>query len=74
MEERPYTTRAKKILTLANAAAENLGDPYIGTKHLLLGMLDERTGIAAQMLTHLGVSRSSIEEMVLQTRSGGPPT
>ena len=57
MNQRPYTTRAQKALALANAAAADLGDQFIGTEHLLLGLIDEKMGPAAQMLVHLGVSR-----------------
>ena len=72
MEQRPYTTRAQRALTLANAAAANLGDPFVGTEHVLLGLLDEQTGPAAQMLVHLGITRSSIEELLLHMRTGRP--
>jgi hypothetical protein len=40
MNQRPYTTRAKKSLALANAAAEEFGDEFLGPEHLLVGLLD----------------------------------
>jgi ATP-dependent Clp protease ATP-binding subunit ClpC len=51
----PYTSRAKKALELAMASAADFQHSYVGTEHLLLGLLRERTGIAAQVLTDAGV-------------------
>ena len=70
MHQRPYTTRAQKAVTLASAAAEKFGDEFLGPEHLLLGLLDEKMNIAAQILTHLGVTRSRIEELLVEARSG----
>ena len=70
MNHRPYTTRAQKSLVLANAAAEEFGDEFLGPEHLLVGLLDEKMNIAAQMLTHLGVTRTRIEELLVKLRSG----
>jgi ATP-dependent Clp protease ATP-binding subunit ClpC len=72
MEQRPYTTRAQKALALANGAAETLGDPFVGTEHLLLGLLDEKSGPAAQMLVHLGITRTQVDDLLDQMRSGRP--
>ncbi len=52
----PFTSRAKKVLELAMAEARDLEHTYVGTEHLLLGLLREEIGIAAQVLTHFGVS------------------
>ncbi len=52
----PYTSRAKKVLELAMAEARDLNHSYVGTEHLLLGLLREERGIAAQVLTDSGVS------------------
>ncbi len=52
----PFTSRAKKVLELAMAEAHDLEHTYVGTEHLLLGLLREEIGIAAQVLTHFGVS------------------
>jgi ATP-dependent Clp protease ATP-binding subunit ClpC len=52
----PYTSRAKKVLELAMAEARELNHSYVGTEHLLLGLLREEKGIAAQVLTDTGVN------------------
>ena len=52
----PYTSRAKKVLELAMVEARELNHSYVGTEHLLLGLLREEKGIAAQVLTDAGVS------------------
>ncbi|HKI93721.1 MAG TPA: ATP-dependent Clp protease ATP-binding subunit [Gemmatimonadales bacterium] len=52
----PYTSRAKKVLELAMAEARELNHSYVGTEHLLLGLLREEKGIAAQVLTDAGVN------------------
>ncbi len=52
----PYTSRAKKVLELAMGEARELGHSYVGTEHLLLGLLREEKGIAAQVLTDAGVN------------------
>ena len=72
MEQRPYTTRAQNALALANVAAENLGDPFVGTEHVLLGLLDEKTGPAAQILDHLGITRPQIDQLLNKMRSHRP--
>ncbi len=54
--ELPYTSRAKKVLELAIGEASELGNSFVGTEHLLLGIYREEKGIAAQVLTHAGVS------------------
>ena len=62
MPDRPYTTRAQQALSLADAAAARLGHEYIGTEHLLVGLLEEKTGPAAQLLTHLGITVERVRE------------
>jgi ATP-dependent Clp protease ATP-binding subunit ClpC len=52
----PYTSRAKKVLELAMSEARELNHSYVGTEHLLLGLLREEKGIAAQVLTDAGVN------------------
>ena len=52
--ELPYTSRAKKVLELAMSEARELNHSYVGTEHLLLGLLEEEKGIAAQALTDSG--------------------
>jgi ATP-dependent Clp protease ATP-binding subunit ClpC len=79
----PYTSRAKKVLELAMTEARELNHSYVGTEHLLLGLLREEKGIAAQVLTDAGVNleQSRAETLRLlgsdlpQTpTSGAPPT
>jgi ATP-dependent Clp protease ATP-binding subunit ClpC len=55
----PYTSRAKKVLELAMMEAHELGHEYVGTEHLLLGLLREERGIGAQVLTATGVALAS---------------
>ncbi|HSW31667.1 MAG TPA: ATP-dependent Clp protease ATP-binding subunit [Longimicrobiales bacterium] len=54
--ELPYTSRAKKVLEFAMAEARDFNHSYVGTEHLLLGLLREEKGIAAQVLNSLGVT------------------
>src|SRR5512132_4187051 len=53
----PYTSRAKKVLELAMSEAREMGHSYVGTEHLLLGLLREEQGIGAQVLVSLGITR-----------------
>ena len=62
MPDRPYTTRAQTALSLADAAAARLGHEYIGTEHLLVGLLEEKTGPAAQLLNHLGITVERVRD------------
>jgi ATP-dependent Clp protease ATP-binding subunit ClpC len=62
----PFTPRAKKVLELALREALQLGHNYIGTEHLLLGLLREGEGVAAQVLVSLGVDLNSVREEVMQ--------
>jgi ATP-dependent Clp protease ATP-binding subunit ClpC len=52
----PYTTRAKRVLELAMTEVKSLGHQYFGSEHLFLGLLTEKTGIAAQVLVDAGVT------------------
>ncbi len=62
-----FTKRARRVLTLAQDEAQRLGHKYIGTEHLLLGFLREGEGIAAQVLTELGVSLEHVRRLVEDT-------
>jgi ATP-dependent Clp protease ATP-binding subunit ClpC len=62
----PFTPRAKKVLELSMEEASNLGHNYIGTEHLLLGLIKENEGIAAQVLLNLGVKLEDVREEVLE--------
>jgi ATP-dependent Clp protease ATP-binding subunit ClpC len=61
----PFTPRAKKVLELAMEEASNLGHNYIGTEHLLLGLLKEQDGMAARVLINLGLRLEEVREQVL---------
>ncbi|NLM45690.1 MAG: ATP-dependent Clp protease ATP-binding subunit [Firmicutes bacterium] len=60
-----YTPRAKKVIELAFEEARNLGHNYVGTEHLLLGLIREGEGIAAQVLTNMGVDLDKARKSVL---------
>jgi ATP-dependent Clp protease ATP-binding subunit ClpC len=66
MGQLPFTPRAKKVLELALEEAQNLGHNYIGTEHLLLGLIRENEGIAAQVLMNLNVKLEEVREEVLE--------
>jgi prophage maintenance system killer protein len=66
----PFTTRAKKVLELSLREALALGHHYIGTEHLLLGLLRENEGIAAQVLTTLGADHARVRDQVLEQLTG----
>ncbi|NQS88783.1 AAA family ATPase, partial [Patescibacteria group bacterium] len=61
----PFTPRAKKVLELAVTEARDLGHNYIGTEHLLLGLIREGEGVAAQILTSLGADLDKVREEVV---------
>src|SRR6476619_5391557 len=62
----PYTSRAKKVLELAMGEARELNHSYVGTEHLLLGLLREEKGIAAQVLTDAGVNLDAAKAETLR--------
>jgi len=64
--EIPFTPRAKRVLELAIEEARLLGHNYVGTEHLLLGLIREGEGVAAQVLAELGVDRKRVREEVLK--------
>ena len=66
----PFTPRAKKVLELALREALQLGHNYIGTEHILLGLVREGEGVAAQVLVSLGGDLSRVRQQVLQFLSG----
>ncbi len=65
-----YTPRAKKVIELAIEEGQNLGHNYVGTEHLLLGLLREGEGIAAQVLTNLGIDLKKARREVIQLLGG----
>ncbi len=72
----PFTPRAKKVLELSLREALQLGHNYIGTEHILLGLIREGEGVAAQVLVKLGADLSRVRQQVIQLLSGysGPQT
>ena len=66
----PFTPRAKKVLELSLREALQLGHNYIGTEHVLLGMLREGEGVAAQVLVKLGADLAKVRQTVIQLLSG----
>jgi len=70
--EIPFTPRAKRALELAVDEARLLGHNYVGTEHLLLGLLREGEGIAARVLTHMGLDRKKVRVEVLRVLGETP--
>ncbi|MFM6971648.1 MAG: ATP-dependent Clp protease ATP-binding subunit [Rhodoluna sp.] len=66
----PFTPRAKKVLELSLREALQLGHSYIGTEHLLLGLIREGEGVAAQVLTKLGADTNRVRQQVINLLSG----
>ncbi|MEJ1731041.1 Clp protease N-terminal domain-containing protein, partial [Escherichia coli] len=62
----PFTPRAKKVLELSLREALQLGHNYIGTEHILLGLIREGEGVAAQVLLNLGADLEKVRSAVLQ--------
>jgi DNA-binding CsgD family transcriptional regulator len=66
----PFTPRAKKVLELSLREALQLGDDYIGTEHILLGLVREGEGVAAQVLEKLGANLVHLRQQVIHLLSG----
>jgi ATP-dependent Clp protease ATP-binding subunit ClpC len=66
----PFTPRAKKVLELSLREALQLGHSYIGTEHILLGLIREGEGVAAQVLVKLGADLNRVRQQVIQLLSG----
>src|SRR5689334_15914019 len=66
----PFTPRAKKVLELSLREALQLGHSYIGTEHILLGLIREGEGVAAQVLQKLGADLNRVRQQVIQLLSG----
>jgi ATP-dependent Clp protease ATP-binding subunit ClpA len=64
--ENPFTPRAKRVLELSLEESRNLGHNYVGTEHLLLGLVHEGEGVAARVLETLGVNLSSLRTQVIR--------
>ena len=76
--EIPFTPRAKRVLELSWDEARQLGHNYIGTEHLLLGLIREGDGVAARVLENLGVDlnkvRTNVVKMLGEVKNGGTAT
>jgi ATP-dependent Clp protease ATP-binding subunit ClpC len=70
----PFTPRAKKVLELSLREALQLGHNYIGTEHILLGLIREGEGVAAQVLQKLGADLGRVRQQVIQLLSGFGPS
>jgi dihydroneopterin aldolase len=68
----PFTPRSKKVLELALREALQLGHNYIGTEHILLGLVCENEGVASQMLSGMGVEADEVYEQVIRGLAGEP--
>jgi ATP-dependent Clp protease ATP-binding subunit ClpA len=66
----PFTPRAKKVLELSLRESQQLGHNYIGTEHLLLGLVREGEGVAAQVLVKLGADQARVRQQVSQLLRG----
>ncbi|MBI3465151.1 MAG: ATP-dependent Clp protease ATP-binding subunit [Planctomycetes bacterium] len=67
----PHTPRAKKVIEYSMEEARNLGHNYVGTEHILLGLLREQEGVAAQVLMNLGLKLDEVREEVLNLLGHG---
>jgi ATP-dependent Clp protease ATP-binding subunit ClpA len=68
----PFTPRAKKVLELSLRESLQLGHNHIGTEHILLGLIREGDGVAAQVLVRLGANRNRVRQQVIQLIHGRP--
>ena len=73
MGKLPQTPRAKKVIEYAIEEARNLNHNYVGTEHLLLGLLREHDGVAAQVLMNLGLKLEEVREEVLNLLGAESP-
>lgn len=62
----PYTPRVKSVIAIARREANNFGHTYVGTEHLLLGLLAEGDGVAAQVLKHFKMDTEATRKEVLK--------
>ena len=69
-----FTQKANDVLNLAIKAAENFGHAYIGSEHILIGVLKENTSYGAELLTEKGVTLDKIEELIKENTGVGNPT
>ena len=74
MRKLPQTPRAKKVIEYSLEEARNLNQNYVGTEHILLGLLREHEGVAAQVLMNLGFRLENVREEVLNLLRYSPPS
>src|ERR1700693_302199 len=67
-----FTDRARRVVVLAQEEARMLNHNYIGTEHILLGLIREGEGVAAQVLVKLGADLNRVRQQVIQLLDGGP--
>ncbi|MEE0843647.1 MAG: Clp protease N-terminal domain-containing protein, partial [Ruminococcus sp.] len=67
-----FTQKANKAVNLAVQSAESMGQNYVGTEHILLGLAKEGTGVAAEALKACGLNAADLEERIRNTGSGYP--
>ncbi len=72
--EIPFTPRAKRVLELAVDEGRQLGHNYVGTEHILLGLIREGEGVAAQVLKNLGADLEKVRKQVMNLLGGGSAT
>lgn len=70
MLDLPYTSRARVVLDQAIGVAHEFGDGYVGTQHLLLGLIRERHGVAAKALTIAGLNEASLRREIVRLLQG----
>lgn len=69
-----FTRSARHAVRLAQEEARALGHDYLGTEHLLLGLIAEGTGVAARILTQLGIDPETTRSRLVEIIGRGPPT
>jgi ATP-dependent Clp protease ATP-binding subunit ClpA len=67
-----FTERARKVVVLAQEEASHFNHNYIGTEHILLGLVRESEGVASQMLSSMGVEADDVYEQVIRGLTGEP--
>ena len=69
----PFTPRAKKVLELAAEEARALGHNYIGTEHILLGLIKEGEGVASQVLLNVGLDLNAVRNEIMELLGSATP-
>jgi ATP-dependent Clp protease ATP-binding subunit ClpC len=69
-----FTPRAQRVLALARAEAHRLNHNYVGTEHLLLGLVQEGEGLAAKALLDLGITPQQVRDRLEQLIAGNKPS